>query len=129
MTLYARDGLLIIMMERFEPLTTSVDCKGDDGEMSLTFASADAFNHALQQWSYINENEEGKFLMIANHAGCGPDDQRQPYLYVEKMHVIIRPRADKRGQYIQDHGGYCEAHNSSYCATCAFFGGSRDVRP
>ncbi len=80
MTLYAPDGLLMIMLERFEGLTTAVDCKGDDGIMSLTFSSQDAFNHALQEWSYINKNDDGQFLLMANHEGCGPDDQRQPYL-------------------------------------------------
>ena len=80
MTLYAPDGLQMIMMERFEGLTTAVDCKGDDGSMSLTFKSQEAFNYALQTWSYINENDDDRFLLIANHDGCGPDDQRQPYL-------------------------------------------------
>ena len=80
MTLYAPDGLQMIMMERFEGLTSAVDCKGDDGTMSLTFKSKDAFEHALKTWTYINEKEEDKFLLIANHDGCGPDDQRQPYL-------------------------------------------------
>jgi len=80
MTLYAPDGLLMIMMERFEALTSSVDCKGDDGLMSLTFQSENAFKYALQEWNFINQNDEGKFLLIANHEGCGPGDQRQPYL-------------------------------------------------
>ncbi|KAL2038814.1 hypothetical protein N7G274_008572 [Stereocaulon virgatum] len=69
MTLYAPDGLLLIMMERFEGLTSSVDCKGDDGTISLTFNSENAFNHALQEWSYINQNDNGTFLLIANHDG------------------------------------------------------------
>ena len=69
MTLYAPDGLLMIMMERFEGLTSSVDCKGDDGTISLTFNSETAFNHALQEWSYINENDDGQFLLIANLDG------------------------------------------------------------
>ena len=80
MTLYAPDGLLMIMMERFAGLTSSVDCRGDDGTMSLTFSSLNAYNYALQGWNYINENDDGQFLLIANHEGCGPDDQRQPYL-------------------------------------------------
>lgn len=80
MTLYAPDGLQMVMMERFEPLTSSVDCEGDDGTMSLTFKSPDAFRHALETWSFINEAPEKKFLLIANHDGCGPDDERQPYL-------------------------------------------------
>ncbi|KAI4098819.1 MAG: hypothetical protein L6R37_006273 [Teloschistes peruensis] len=80
MTLYAPDGLQIVMMERFEPLTSAVDCKGDDGHMSLTFKSKDAFKHALDTWNFINQAPEKKFLLIANHDGCGPDDERQPYL-------------------------------------------------
>ena len=80
MTLYAPDGLQMIMMERFESLTSAVDCKGDDGSMSLTFKSKEAYDYALKTWSYINEREEDRFLLIANHEGCGPQDQRQPYL-------------------------------------------------
>ena len=81
MTLYAPDGQQIVMMETFEGLTSSVDCKGDDGEMALTFKSQDAFDYAHEKWSFINEKPENSFLLIANHDGCGPDDQRQPYKY------------------------------------------------
>lgn len=88
MTLYAPDGLLMIAMERFEGLTSSVDCKGDDGAMSLTFQSKNAFDYALQEWKFINENDNGKFLLIANHAGCGPEDQRQPYLFVSSIDTL-----------------------------------------
>jgi len=81
MTLYAPDGQQIVMMETFEGLTSSVDCKGDDGEMALTFKSQEAFDYAHAKWSFINEKPENSFLLIANHDGCGPDDQRQPYKY------------------------------------------------
>lgn len=80
MTLYAPDGLLMIMMEHFEGITSSVDCAGDEGTMSLTFSSQDAFNYALKEWSFINEHDDERFLLIANYNGCGPDYQRQPYL-------------------------------------------------
>lgn len=69
-------------MERFEGLTLAVDCKGDDGAMSLTFKSGEAYTYALKTWQYINEDDDKQFLLIANHAGCGPDDQRQPYKWV-----------------------------------------------
>ena len=68
------------MMERFEPLTSAVDCNDDDGIIALTFKSKPAFKAALETWAYINEAKENKFLLIANHAGCGPRDDRQPYL-------------------------------------------------
>ena len=49
--------------------------------MSLTFKSKAAFKHALKTWAWINQSEEKRFILIANHAGCGPDDQRQSYMY------------------------------------------------
>jgi hypothetical protein len=81
MTLYAPGGQLIIMMESFEEFTSSVDCEGDDGEMALTFKSREAFDYAHEQWDFINERTEYAFLLIANHDGCGPDQQRQAYKY------------------------------------------------
>jgi len=81
MTLYAPGGQQIVMMETFEGLTSSVDCKGDDGEMALTFKSQDAFDYAHEKWAFINEKPEYSFLLIANHDGCGPDDERQAYKY------------------------------------------------
>lgn len=69
----------MILLEEFDGLTSAVDCKGDDGMLSLTFKSPDAFNYAMKTWSFVNQKNESKFLVIANHAGCGPDDQRQPY--------------------------------------------------
>lgn len=80
MTLHAPNGMDIVMMERFESLTNTVDCKGDDGSMSLTFKSEAAFTYALKTWSFINDAEENKFLLIANHDRCGKVDERQPYL-------------------------------------------------
>ena len=80
MTLYAEHGVQILLLERFEGLTKSIDCKGDDGTMSLTFNSQAAYQYALKTWAFINQAKDNKFLLIANHPGCGPDDQRQPYL-------------------------------------------------
>ena len=85
MTLYAEDGLEMIMMENFEGLTSAVDCKGDDDTISLTFKSPQAFDYALKTWSHINEKDEYNFLLIANHDGCGPVDERQPYLISKIM--------------------------------------------
>ena len=69
----------MVMMERFEGYTSSVDCKGDDGEMSLTFGTQSAYDYAVQTWSRVNRNENDMFILIANHDGCGPDHERQPY--------------------------------------------------
>ena len=80
MILHAENGRDIVLLESFDGVTKKIDCKGDDGSMSLTFNSQEAFKHALKYWSFINEDKSKEFLLIANHKGCGPDDQRQPYL-------------------------------------------------
>lgn len=85
MTLYAPNDLLIISMEVFEGLTSAVDCHGDDGTLSLTFRSREALDYALEKWSWINEDADKVFIMIANHDGCGPDRERQAYTYVVFM--------------------------------------------
>lgn len=137
MTLYAPDGLLMIMMERFEGLTSSVDCKGDDGTMSLTFNSLNAFNHALQSWSYINDNDNGEFLLIANHEGCGPDDQRQPYLISKVIEdtpglttyldAKPAPWSDVAGTYELDFGQAIPYQNSQRFKERGLWGDIKNV--
>ena len=80
MTLYAPDGLFMVLLEHFDHLTSAIDCKGDDGTLSLTFNSPQSYEYALQAWGFVNANDDGKFLLIANHKGCGPDDERQAYM-------------------------------------------------
>ena len=80
MTLHAPNGMLMVLLEYFDHLTSTIDCQGDDGQMSLTFNSQNAFQYALQAWGYINANSNDKFLLIANHQGCGPDEERQAYM-------------------------------------------------
>ena len=82
MTLYAHDGLPIVLLERFEELNVSVKCKDDERTLSLTFGSQEAFDYALKQWGYVNKADDGKFLFITNKDGCGPDGQRQAYMSV-----------------------------------------------
>lgn len=85
MTLYAPNGMFMVLLERFDHLTSAIDCQGDDGTMSLTFKSHQAYEYALQAWGYVNANANGKFLLIANHKGCGPDEERQSYMCVQNF--------------------------------------------
>ncbi len=81
-TLYAPSGMPIVLLEHFESLTSAIDCKGDDGTISLTFASKEAYDYALNVWSRINEKDSEQLLVIANHDGCGPNKERQAYKWV-----------------------------------------------
>ena len=80
MTLYASDSLPIVLLEYFEELDVSVDCRDDEGTLALAFGSAEAFDYAKEQWDYVNKGDDGRFLLIANHDGCGADYQRQSYM-------------------------------------------------
>ena len=74
----------MVLLEHFDHLTSAIDCQGDDGEMSLTFNSQKAYDYALNAWDHVNDDADGKFLLIANHRGCGPDEERQGYMCVLK---------------------------------------------
>lgn len=83
MTLYAPDGKTpILSLESFEGLTKAVDCNDNDGILSVTFNNNQAYAYALKKWKYINDEANEKILLITNHQGCGPDEQRAVYTYV-----------------------------------------------
>jgi hypothetical protein len=77
MTMSAAEGEKILSMERFGYLIESVTC--GYGDMVLKFKSKDSFQYAMKQWEWADEKKKNKFIMVANHDGCGPAGQRQPY--------------------------------------------------
>lgn len=81
MTLHAPDGSALVTMERFEGLTSAVDCQGADGEVSITFKSREAFDYAMKTWKYINDNDHAHFILVTNHDGCGDADERGAFRY------------------------------------------------
>jgi hypothetical protein len=64
-------------MERFAGELKSVDCSSN---MMMTFISNSTFQTAIASWSWVNFNEKRTFILIANYAGCSPDNARQPWL-------------------------------------------------
>lgn len=54
LTLKAPPGLPIVLLERFDSLTETVDCNDDDGLVSLTFKTQDAFKRSLTAWDFVN---------------------------------------------------------------------------
>lgn len=81
LTLVAPSGFQIVSMEVLEGLTSAVDCQGDDGTISITFKSQEVLDFALKEWAWINEKTEEEFILITNHDGCGPDAERQAYMW------------------------------------------------
>jgi len=67
---------LVISMERFKSLLKNVEC----GEKSiLAFKNKESFEYATRAWNWVNEDETHSFILIADYAGCGPDEERVPY--------------------------------------------------
>ena len=63
---------------------------------------------------FINENDDGQELLIANHEVCGPDDHRQPCLISKiteetaalttYLNARPAPWSDVAGKYDLDFG-------------------------
>ena len=76
MTVFGVGNERIVSMERFKPMLKSVEC----GEKTvLEFESREDFEYAIRAWDWINEDETHSFILVADHPGCGPDDERQPF--------------------------------------------------
>jgi hypothetical protein len=79
MTMYtATSGQeMIISLERFHSMLKSVQC-GDT--TTLQFVDNNAFQYAIRAWNWVNEHQNHSFILIADDSGCGPDDERAPFL-------------------------------------------------
>lgn len=79
MTVFSGGTERIVSMERFRPMLKSVQC----GEKTiLEFESREDFEYAIRAWDWVNEDETRSFILVADHPGCGPGDERQPfYIY------------------------------------------------
>ena len=103
MTIFMADGRQLVSMERFEGLTKKVDC---DETMSLEFVDKAAFDYAIHAWGWVNENEDDNFVMIANHDGCGPDQERVPYSITDVDYDVLKQTSvgSFRSYYVMSHG-------------------------
>jgi len=80
MTLFAPGGVPVILMERFEGLTKAVDCSIEkDGSIGLTLLDQKGFEYAKQAWDWINAADDDEFIMVTDHEGCAPGDERKAY--------------------------------------------------
>ena len=104
----------MVLLEHFDHLTKAIDCQGDDGQMSLTFNSQKAFDHAVEAWDHVNDNADGKFLLIANHPGCGPEEERQGYMWVFSV-ASTRKATETRLQDKLNQRGSLHSHDVLSC--------------
>ena len=74
--MFTSDNERVISMERFSYMLESVNCSET---IKLVFKSNKTFQYAIHAWNWINEEEKNSLIMIANYAGCGEEQVRQPY--------------------------------------------------
>lgn len=81
MTLYAQDGLPIVLLEGFQELVTEVDCQVDEGRLVLKWGGKEAWEYARGVWGEVVKRDGGgKFLLVVWREGCGAGGQRQAYV-------------------------------------------------
>lgn len=102
MTLYTASSELIISLERFHSMLKSVQC---GNTTVLEFVDNDAFQYAIRAWNWVNEREQHRFILIADDPGCGPDDQRAPFLinsveYDEQRAIVHLHGSEKAWQEV-----------------------------
>jgi hypothetical protein len=76
MTMFTSDNEHVISLERFSYMLKSVNCSET---IKLAFKSNETFQYAIHAWNWTNEEEKNNLIMIANYAGCGEEQVRQPY--------------------------------------------------
>lgn len=80
MTVNAPHGKKLLLMEKFNGFTREVDCTtAGDGKLSVTLKDRRIYNYVYRIWGWLNENDKNEFVMITNHKGCGPENERTVY--------------------------------------------------
>ncbi|RPA91824.1 hypothetical protein L873DRAFT_1794663 [Choiromyces venosus 120613-1] len=80
MTVNAPKGKKLLLMEKFNGFTKEVDCTtAGDGKLSVTLKERKTYDYVYRIWGWLNENDKNEFVMITNHKGCGPENERTVY--------------------------------------------------
>lgn len=113
LTLSTGDEELVLSMERFAGELKSVDCGSN---MEMTFTSTSTFQSAIASWSWVNFNEQRTFILVANYAGCSPDNAREPWVVsnvdYDAANLVVRLNATQKSwpeiahTYSLDFGKY-----------------------
>src|SRR5579859_3459296 len=75
MTIFPSSDKLVISMDRFNGMLTTVSC---DEDIMLRFNSYESFGYAIRSWNWVNEAKERSFILVTNQNSCG--EGRAPYL-------------------------------------------------
>jgi hypothetical protein len=77
LTLATGESQMILSMDHFKEELQDVDC---DGSLVLTFKSESTYQDAINDWEWVNFNDQRTFVMIVNYGDCSPESGRQPWV-------------------------------------------------
>lgn len=86
-SLSAQDGRLILLVEDFDYLLSSISCSPAyarplSGVIVMDFSDEPAYHDAAAEWRYLQE-----FAVITSHPGCNPDDERGAWVYAYPVYI------------------------------------------
>ncbi|PSN72367.1 hypothetical protein BS50DRAFT_630409 [Corynespora cassiicola Philippines] len=67
----------ILSMEKFDALTSSIQCNADS--IAMTFIDDATFARAQQVWDWVNGADNNSFVMVAGVGDCGNNTNRIPF--------------------------------------------------
>ncbi|KAH8755901.1 hypothetical protein BGZ57DRAFT_909607 [Hyaloscypha finlandica] len=110
-------------MDRFTGMLAAVDCHAES--MMLQFNSNASFTSARNSWNWVSDAVNNTFVLIANYEGCGPDQERQPFLvndltFIEANFTVFLDAQQKEWEDVAKtysfNMGYSPPLNSSVLA-------------
>jgi hypothetical protein len=64
-------------MDHFASQLSNVTCGND---LSLTFKDKASYEDAIDDWQWVNFDQNRTFIMVVNYGGCDEDESRQPWI-------------------------------------------------
>lgn len=69
----------ILATERFANKLKTVNC-GQNKDLTIEFNDQASLEEAKAEWNWVNRNTKNTFVLVTNHKGCSPDEERVPYV-------------------------------------------------
>ncbi|KAG0638745.1 hypothetical protein HOY80DRAFT_1046947 [Tuber brumale] len=85
MTVNAPKGKKLLLMEKFNDFTKEMDyTTAGDGKLSVTLKERRTYNYVYWIWGWLNMSDRNEFIMITNHKGCGPENERTCHPVIDR---------------------------------------------
>ena len=120
MTLSTKEDELVVSMERFAEHLKSFNCTSN---MTMAFDSNATYQHAIEEWKWVNFHENRTFILVTHHPACSTNGTRQPWVVsnvdYDLQHMVVHLNATKKAWkdvahiYTLDFGKYKHPANTT----------------